>query len=202
MDTAYTNSVEFIKDVRIDGNLQLASGSSIVTDEIDTLKIKTDVIQPATPNGDISVIINGIGNTFDIQLTGGIKLPFGGSNLTWYQEYMSVGNQWSGITVIPIGGDYTIGRVGGFCCVRLPFVTGVATIAGYLSSTIPLPSWALPTVDVIGPIAILDNASQLVGFFNLDHITGIITISSPTGTFSGAGLSGFPASVCFSYALM
>lgn len=203
METIYASSVEFLFDVQVNGNLLLQSPSEITADTLNTNEVKTNIITPATPNGDIIMQQNGIGNMLDIQLADGIRFPNGGSNLTWYQEFQSSGNQWTGIYGAPIGGEYTIGRVGGFCCVRLPFVTGIATIPGYLSSTISVPAWALPSLTISGSIVILDNAATSVGIFTLDSGTGIITIANSTGgTFSGAGLSGFPNSVCFSYALM
>lgn len=69
MDTAYTNSVEFIKDVLIDGNLTFAPGSGIIVDTGTFDTVKTNIITNAVPNASLVMQPNGAPSVYDNQYT-------------------------------------------------------------------------------------------------------------------------------------
>lgn len=166
---------------------------------MESLSVKSDTIQNSTPATNLTLTASAPAH---VKLGRALEFPTGGALLDHYSEFISSGNKFTGPWAVDISSEYSVGRVGQLCCLKVPFVTGVATISAPITNTSLLPADYRPLLTITGPIVILDNAVQSVGVFTLDN-TGLLTITLATGaSFSGLGLSGIPQSFCLGYSLL
>lgn len=122
-----------------------------------------------------------------------VGINFGSSTLNTYEEFSATGT-WGDVWAAPVAGTIYAVHVGKSVTVSVS-VLGTPTVATGSARAVfnvPIPLRLCPKVTTTtlftGLIAVIDNASDIVGNWALEASTGVLSIGTtydPTGVFSG-----------------
>lgn len=131
-----------------------------------------------------------------------VNVPTSSLAGSFYENFSSSGNNWTGPFTSPVSSQIIARRVGTNVIVRLGSISAASSNATSMTHTVALPASMRPLINVVAKIQVTDNSSSVVGTVTVSSATGLMTIFVGNGNaFTPAGNAGLEGAFV-SYAII